>query len=148
MGACLALGAGHAAASDDQVCRSMGGLGTYNYAEDGRSGVAVMVGDLAGGVHFRQIGEFVSREEGRLEGRFEHMFVTPDGSTIRTQDVSWALPVEGTDYLLGGAAYTVVEATGTYEGFTGTFRSWGTFAPHKGQAVLRYEGRICRSTAP
>lgn len=146
--ASLALGADPAVASEQSVCRSMGGIGTYNYADDGRSGVAAMVGDLSGGVHFRQIGDFVSRADGMLEGRFEHMFVTPDGSTIRTEDVSWALPVEGSDYLVGGAAYSVVEATGAYEGFTGTFRSWGTFAPHKGQAVLRYEGRICRSATP
>lgn len=133
---------------DGQFCRSMGGLGNYNYAEDGRSGVAAMAGDLAGGVHFRQVGEFVTSTSGTLEGRFEHMFVTEDGSTIRTEDKSWAIPVEGSDYLVGGAAYTVVEATGAYEGFSGTFHSWGTFAPHKGQAILRYEGKICRQDAP
>ncbi len=134
-------------ADEGQVCRSMGGLGNYNYATDGRSGVAAMLGDFAGGVHFHQVGDFVTLDDGTLEGRFEHMFVTQDGSTIRTEDVSWAVTVEGSDYLVGGAAYTVVEATGAYEGFTGTFNSWGTFAPHKGQAILRYEGQICRSSA-
>ncbi|MGP1256436.1 MAG: hypothetical protein ACTS10_18595 [Kiloniellales bacterium] len=148
LSASLTLAGGAAAASDAQVCRSMGGLGNYNYAEDGRSGVAAMAGDLAGGVYFRQVGEFVTLENGALEGRFKHMFVTADGSTIRTEDVSWAIPVEGSDYLVGGAAYSVVEATGAFEGFTGTFHSWGTFAPHKGQAVLRYDGQICRSTEP
>lgn len=154
MGAVATLASGAAladqnagTASEGQICRSMGGLGNYNYAEDGRSGVAAMAGDFAGGVHFRQIGDFVTRDDGTLEGRFEHMFVTQDGSTIRTEDVSWAIPVEGSDYLVGGAAYTVVEATGAYEGFTGTFNSWGTFAPHKGQAILRYEGQICRPSA-
>ena len=154
MGAVASLAAGAVLAEQNadtpgeaQVCRSMGGLGNYNYAEDGRSGVAAMAGDFAGGVHFRQVGDFVTRDDGTLEGRFEHRFTTLDGSTIRTEDVSWAIPVEGSDYLVGGAAYTVVEATGAYEGFTGTFISWGTFAPHKGQAILRYEGQICRPNA-
>ncbi len=144
----VATAAEKSSTTEGQVCRSMGGLGNYNYAKDGRSGVAAMAGDIAGGVGFRQVGDFVERDNGILEGRFEHMFVTLDGSTIRTEDKSWAIPVEGTDYLAGGAAYTVVEATGTYEGFTGTFHSWGTFSPKKGKAVLRYEGQICRKDAP
>lgn len=151
MGAIAALAASTApaeqnagSASAGQVCRSMGGLGNYNYAEDGRSGVAAMAGDFAGGVYFRQIGEFRDAGNGRSEGEFEHMFVTEDGSTIYTRDQSWGVAVPGTDYIVGGAAYTVVNATGKFEGFTGTFSSWGTFAPHKGQAILRYEGQICR----
>ena len=46
-----------------------------------------------------------------------------------------------------GAAPSAQGAIGAYEGFTGTFHSWGTFAPHKGQAILRYEGQICRPAA-
>lgn len=154
MGAFTTLTAGAAladqttgAVGEGQVCRSMGGLGNYNYAEDGRSGVAAMAGDLAGGVYFRQIGEFRDAGNGRSEGEFEHMFVTEDGSTIYTRDQSWGISVPGTDYIVGGAAYTVVKATGKFEGFTGTFHSWGTFAPGKGQAILRYEGQICRPSA-
>ncbi|CAA9584468.1 MAG: Methionyl-tRNA synthetase [uncultured Thermomicrobiales bacterium] len=127
-----------------QVCRSMAGLGNYNYAADGKSGVAALAGNIRGGVHFRQIGEFRDVGGGRLEGEFEHMFVTEDGSTLRTRDKSWGVPVPGTDYIVGGAAYTVVDGTGEFEGFKGTFRSWGTFAPKEGKAILRYEGQICR----
>ena len=154
--AALALGAtGVASATQDrqatpvgsEVCRSMGGLGNYNYAEDGRSGVAAMAGAFRGGVYFRQIGEFRDVGDGRSEGEFEHMFVTEDGSTIHTRDQSWGVAVPGTDYIVGGAAYTVVKATGQFEGYTGTFHSWGTFAPTKGQAILRYEGQICRLSA-
>ena len=156
MGAALAAGTAGAASAaqdqqpastDSQVCRSMGGLGNYNYAEDGRSGVAAMAGEFRGGVSFRQIGEFRDVGNGRSEGEFEHMFVTEDGSTIYTRDKSWGVSVPGTDYIMGGAAYTVVNATGKFEGYTGTFHSWGTFAPTKGQAILRYEGQICRPSA-
>ena len=125
-------------------CLSMGGMGNYNYAPDGRSGVAAMAGAFEGGVTFRQIGEFTDVGGGRLEGRFEHHFTTADGSSLRTEDVSWGYAVGDTGYIVGGGAYTVVEATGRFAGYRGTFRSWGTFAPGKGQAVLRYEGRICR----
>jgi hypothetical protein len=126
-------------------CIAMGGMGNYNYNPDGRSGVAAMAGAFEGGVTFQQVGDFrEAGPNGRLEGRFTHMFVTADGSTIRTSDVSWGYAVPGTDYIVGGGAYTVTEATGRFAGFTGTFQSWGTFAPKKGQAVLRYEGQICR----
>ena len=128
----------------DKNCYSMGGFGNYNYADDGRSGVAAMSGDFSGGVSFRQIGEFKDVGNGRSEGTFEHMFVTEDGSTIRTKDKSWGVVVEGTDYIVGGADYTVVDATGKFEGYTGTFHSWGTFAPSKKKAILRYEGQICQ----
>ena len=131
----------------DKDCYSMGGFGNYNYAEDGRSGVAAMSGDFSGGVSFRQIGEFKDVGNGRSEGTFEHMFVTEDGSTIRTRDKSWGVAVDGTDYIVGGAAYTVVDATGKYEGFSGTFHSWGTFALSKKKAILRYEGQICQASA-
>lgn len=134
---------GHALAADVD-CLSMGGFGNYNYAEDGRSGVAAMSGDFSGGVSFRQVGDFKDVGKGRSEGVFEHMFVTEDGSTIRTRDKSWGIAVPGTDYIVGGAAYTVVDATGKYKGYTGTFHSWGTFAPSKKKAILRYEGQICR----
>lgn len=128
-------------------CLSMGGFGNYNYAEDGRSGVAAMSGDFSGGVYFRQIGDFKEVGNGKSEGTFEHMFVTEDGSTIRTRDKSWGIAVQGTDYIVGGAAYTVVDATGKYQGYAGTFHSWGTFAPSKKKAILRYEGQICHATS-
>ena len=128
-----------------EVRRSMAGLGTYNYAADGKSGVAALAGNLRGGVHFRQIGEFRDVGDGRLEGEFEHMFVTEDGSTLLTRDKSWGIAVPGTDYIVGGADYTVVEGTGEFQDFEGTFKSWGTFAPKEGKAILRYEGELRRS---
>jgi len=124
-------------------CYSMNGVGNYNYI-DAVSGVAAMNGDFAGGVYFKQVKDFRELENGRLEGEFEHVFITVDGATIKTKDVSWGIVVEGTDYLVGGASYTVVEATGKYEGYKGTFRSWGAFSPAIGKAVLRYEGKICK----
>ena len=134
-----------AAAKAPQQCINMGGMGNYNYAADGRSGVAAMAGAFEGAVSFRQVGDFKDAGNGRLEGQFEHMFVTADGSTLRTRDLSWGYAVPNTDYIVGGGAYTVVEATGRFAGYSGTFHSWGTFAPKKGQAVLRYQGEICRA---
>jgi hypothetical protein len=134
-----------APAGATKVCFNMGGMGNYNYAPDGRSGVAAMAGEFEGGVTFRQIGDFKDVGNGRLEGQFEHMFVTADGSTLRTRDLSWGYAVPNTDYIVGGGAYTVVDATGRFAGMRGTFNSWGTFAPKKGQAVLRYDGQICRA---
>ena len=122
----------------------MAGLGDYNYATDGKSGVAALAGNLRGGVHLRRIEEFRDLGDSRSEEEFEHMFVTEDGSTSRTRDKSWGVAVPGTDYIAGGAAYTVVEGTGDFEGYKGTFQSWGTFAPKEGKAILRYEGQICR----
>jgi hypothetical protein len=144
-GAALLFAAPAQATSAPGACISMGGMGNYNYEAGGRSGVAAMAGAFEGGVIFRQTSDFrrVS-DAGRLEANFEHMFVTADGSTIRTQDLSWGYAVPGTEYVVGGGAYTVVEATGRFEGMRGTFHSWGAFNPARGQAVLRYEGRICR----
>ena len=132
------------AKSSEANCYSMNGLGNYNYAKDGRSGVAAMAGDFRGGVYFKQVGDFRDTGNGRAEGEFEHMFVTEDGSTIKTRDKSWGIAVKGTDYIVGGAAYTVVHSTGKFEGYRGTFHSWGTFAPSKDKAVLRYEGKVCK----
>ena len=129
-------------------CIDMGGMGNYNYHADGQSGVAAMAGAFEGGVHFRQTSDFEQVDEnGRLEANFTHMFVTADGSTLRTEDRSWGYAVGDTGYIVGGGAYTVVEATGRFEGYEGTFNSWGTFAPAKGAAVLRYEGQLCRPTS-
>ncbi len=131
-------------AAEEPHCFPMGGVGNYNYADD-VSGVASMNGDFGGGVYFKQVKDFRTVGKNRVEAEFEHMFVTVDGSTIKTRDVSWGIPVEGTDYIVGGAAYTVVEATGKFKGYKGTFNSWGTFVPSKGKAVLRYEGKVCKS---
>lgn len=131
-------------ASEGTHCFPMGGVGNYNYADD-VSGVAAMNGDFGGGVYFKQVKDFRDVGNGRVEAEFEHMFVTVDGSTIKTRDVSWGIPVKGTDYIVGGAAYTVVEATGKFKGYSGTFNSWGTFVPSKGKAVLRYEGKVCKN---
>jgi hypothetical protein len=131
--------------SEGLQCIDVSSMGNYNYAPDGRSGAAAMVGNIEGAVSFRQIGDFKDVGGGRSEGRFEHMFVTTDGSTLRTNDLSWGRAVPNTDYIVGGAAYTVVEGTGRFAGFSGTFNSWGTFAPKKRQAVLRYSGQICKS---
>lgn len=145
--ALLAAAAPAFASTEAQVCMPMNGMGNYNYTEDGRSGVAAMAGDFQGGVHFQQTSDFETVDDaGRLEANFSHMFVTEDGSTLITEDVSWGYAVPGTDYIVGGAAYTVVEATGRFEGYEGTFNSWGTFAPTKDMAILRYEGELCMTT--
>lgn len=145
----LAAGlAAPAAAQGAAQCLSMGGMGNYNYDPDGRSGVAAMAGAFEGAVRFEQTSDFETvDDEGRLEATFTHFFVTADGSTLRTEDQSWGYAVPGTDYIVGGGAYTVVEATGRFEGYEGTFQSWGTFAPAKGEAVLRYEGELCRAAS-
>ena len=124
-------------------CRTMGGTANLAYL-DAKSGAGAMTGDFEGGVYFRMIGEPRQLPNGRVEMDFEHLFVTKDGSTLRTRDKSWGIRVPGSDAVLGGAAYTVVEATGDFKGKQGTFNSWGAFDSTKGQAVLRYEGQICR----
>jgi hypothetical protein len=148
LGFAAALSTPAAAETAVAECLDMGGMGNYNYYADGLSGVAAMAGAFEGGVHFQQTSEFEQvNDEGRLEANFTHMFVTADGSTIQTEDRSWGYAVGDTGYIVGGGAYTVVNATGRFEGFEGTFNSWGTFAPGKGAAILRYEGQVCRATS-
>ncbi len=120
---------------------TMGGTATFDFFEPLAGYVVAMTGDFDGGVFARQIGE-AREEDGATHLDLEHFFMRRDGSTIQTRDKSILSAVPGQTRLLAATTYTVVKATGAFEGMSGSFKSWGAIDPHTGQGVLRFWGEI------
>lgn len=137
----LSLGAGGAAAQD---CQFMGGTANVVYISD-KEGVASMTGGFDGGAYARVTSEPKDVGNGRTEFTMEHFFIHKDGSTIFTSDKSFTQQARSGEITAGGTDYTVVAATGRFEGYRGSFSSRGGWLFDKGVGVLRFEGEICRT---
>lgn len=120
---------------------SMGGTAVFDLFEPLGGYVVAMTGDFEGGAFARQVGD-ARQEDAATHLDLEHFFMRRDGSTIQTRDRSILSAVPGQTRLLAATTYTVVKATGAFEGMTGEFRSWGAIDPQTGQGVLRFWGAI------
>ncbi|MEL6258503.1 MAG: hypothetical protein AAFQ67_05560 [Pseudomonadota bacterium] len=121
----------------------MGGTANVVYISDSE-GIAAMTGSFKGGAYARVTGDRVDVGNGRTEFPMEHFFIHEDGSTIFTQDKSFIQQAVSGEITAGGTDYTVVAATGRFEGMGGTFHSRGGWLFDKGVGVLRFEGQIGR----
>ena len=121
----------------------MGGTANVVYIND-KEGIAAMTGSFQGGAYARVTSERVDVGNGRVEFAMEHFFIHEDGSTIFTKDKSFVQQAVSGEITAGGTDYTVVAATGRFEGMRGTFHSRGGWLFDKGVGVLRFEGHINR----
>jgi hypothetical protein len=138
--------------TDAPDCISMGGTANLLTLTE-KSGIGVVTGTIDGAAYGEPTSDMKDVGDGTVEFAMMHVFLDRDGSRIHTQDKA----VVRSDPRGGGAStleveYTVVEATGRFAGYLGTFRSRGWIKPlngdgagsHRSVGVVRFEGEICR----
>lgn len=140
----LLAAAGASTAASAQTCQPMGGTAIFEAVPGSGGFMVAMTGDFEGGVFARLVGRPRDLGNGRTGYDLEHFFARADGSTVSTKDESVWVAVPGEDRVLAATTYRVQRATGTLEGSTGEFRSWGSVDAKTGQGVLRFSGQICR----
>lgn len=108
------------------------------------SGIGALTGTINGAGYGAPTGEMNDMGNGRMEFTGIHYFLDRDGSTLHTHDkaVIHVDPDGGPTTL--EVEYTVVEASGRFEGYGGTFRSRGWLNGVRGVGVVRFEGAISR----
>lgn len=132
------------AVAQPQICEPMGGTAIFE-AVPGTGGFMVaMSGDFDGGAFARAVGDPKQLGGGRTRYDLEHFFARADGSTISTKDESVWTAVPGDERVLASTTYRVQRGTGSLQGATGEFRSWGSVNVTTGEGVLRFSGQICR----
>lgn len=149
--AILTLSLGSAALAQTQdtkpaaaSCIALGGTASFDFRDALKGWTVAMTGDFRGGVFARVVGGPRDLGNGRTEYDLEHYFQREDGSTVTTRDKALFVAVPGEDRVLAGATYSVVATTGTLEGYTGQFVSWGSSNVKTGQGVLRFSGKLCK----
>ena len=120
---------------------SLGGTANFGFAENAGGFVVAMTGEFNGGAFAKVLNE-PRREGNKTHAELEHIFIRQDGSMIFTRDKSEWIHVDGDARVLAATTYTVVRATGAFEGLKGSFQSWGSINPQTGEGVLRFSGSI------
>ena len=138
--AAVVLGGAQSAKAED-VCLDVGGLALAE-ALDETNLVAAFAGDFSS-ASARIVGERETATGLVLD--MQHHFLSDRNGLLKTQDKAVLTRVSGKEsvYMLE-IEYNIVNATGVFEGYRGTFRSYGLFKHGEGEVVLRYEGQICR----
>ncbi len=124
-------------------CAFMGGTANVHYISQ-TEGIAAMTGAFSGGAYATVTSAPEEVGGGRTEFDMRHYFIHEYGSTIFTEDRSFLQRAESGEITAGGTDYTVVSATGRFEGMRGTFHSRGGWLLERGVGALRFEGEICR----
>ncbi|WP_409180087.1 hypothetical protein F9C11_26610 [Amycolatopsis sp. VS8301801F10] len=89
------------------------------------TGIGAVTGTVNGAAYGEQTSEVEELGDGRIAYTMFHQFLDSDGSRLRTHDraaLSAGAPGEPSTLEV---EYAVVEATGRFEGCSGTFRSRG-----------------------
>ncbi|NUQ98413.1 MAG: hypothetical protein HOY79_18290 [Streptomyces sp.] len=137
--------------NESPLCMAMGGTANLLTLTE-RSGIGAMTGTIDGVAYGEPTSELNSVGDGRFEYTMFHVFLDKDGSRLRTLDQAVLQTSEQEPVAALAVEYTVVEATGRFEGYGGTFRSRGWVSMPQGQdgvderavGVVRFEGRLCR----
>ncbi|MBL4647254.1 MAG: hypothetical protein JKY99_12455 [Rhizobiales bacterium] len=135
----LNASAGYAA---DNACIILGGTALANATDDTHF-IASLSGAFASAK--AEVTTQTKTETG-LALTMEHYFFEDRGGMLRTEDVAILTNVEGREnvYMIE-IKYDIHETSGAFEGYSGSFQSFGLFDLNKGQVVLRYKGEICKS---
>lgn len=120
---------------------SLGGTANFGFAPNANGFVVAMTGEFNGGAFAKLVGE-PRREGNKSFAELEHIFIRQDGSMIFTKDKAEWVHVDGDARVLAATTYTVVRATGAFDGLKGSFRSWGSINPETGEGILRFAGSI------
>lgn len=122
-------------------CREIGGMGLAE-AIDESNLVAALSGDMTG-AHAEILAQTKTSTGLMLD--MEHYFINDSNGLIKTRDKATltAIPGKEQTYMLE-IDYNVQESRGTYEGYRGSFHSFGLIKLAKGQVILRYKGELCK----
>jgi hypothetical protein len=132
-------------------CIDMGGTATL-FTMNESHGMGALTGAMDGAAYGAPRGEMKDLGNGEFELLMYHWFLHKDGSTIHTNDREILRMDPKTDTFLMEVEYTVVESSGRFEGYRGTFRGRGWFRADSkdgtptGHSIgsVRFEGKICR----
>jgi hypothetical protein len=87
------------------------------------------------------------QQDGSVNLKLNHSFVTREGFVLQTADTAKLTPVAGMKNVYQQTTeYKVTGGTGRYAAAKGTFTNHGETDLGKGLLTLRYEGRICGLT--
>lgn len=122
-------------------CKEIGGMGLAE-AIDETNLVAALSGDMTG-ARAQILGQ--TKTSTGLILDMEHYFINDKNGLIKTRDKATLTTVPGKDqtYMLE-IAYKVMDSRGTYEGYRGSFNSYGLIKLAKGEVILRYKGELCK----
>lgn len=123
-------------------CIDLGGTGLANAIND-TGFVASLDGRLSGGARASVAGQ--RQTAAGLELDMRHFFFTDEGGLLETQDVATLteIPARPGKFMLE-IHYTIQKASGTFDGYSGEFKSRGLINFDEGSVVLKYSGKICR----
>jgi hypothetical protein len=126
----------------DKACVPIGGEALGQFCNEGKDVTGAMMGTWTS---TRGTVKSEKRTATGISLEMEHVFSTNTGGVVRTRDIAemTAVPGKKDSYMLE-VTYTVVEALGAFKGYTGTFNSFGLIKTNTGQALVRYEGEICK----
>ncbi|MCP2167083.1 hypothetical protein [Goodfellowiella coeruleoviolacea] len=133
-------------------CISLGGTASlFTLTEN--SGIGAITGTIDGAAYGENTSELTSVGAHSFEYTMYHVFLDKDGSTLRTQDRAVLRTSTEDGASLLEVEYTVVEGTGRFTGYEGTFRSRGWLSTPEGKdaiaqhavGVVRFAGTICRA---
>lgn len=131
-----------------QTCQPMGGAAIFEAVPGAGGFMVAMTGDFKGGAFARVVSEPRQLGNGRTAYDLEHFFARADGSTISTRDESVWVTIPGEDRVLAAATYRIQRATGTLEGSTGEFRSWGSVDAKTARACCAFPARSAVAEQP
>ena len=121
---------------------TIGGTALANVIDETRL-VGALTGTFQGGAR-AEITKQEETEYGLLLD-LEHYFYNDIGGLLHTKDEAKLTRVEGQSnvYMLE-IIYQIQDASGAYEGYTGSFQSAGLIDLNIGKVVLRYNGKISK----
>jgi hypothetical protein len=126
---------------------SMGGTANL-FTITEKSGIGVITGTIEGAAYGEPTSDMKDLGNGDFEFTMMHYFLDKDGSRLHTHDEAKIHPYPNGDGTTLAVEYTVVEATGRFTGYGGTFSSRGWLKPVDGPnaarsvGVVRFEGQI------
>jgi hypothetical protein len=132
-------------------CISMGGTANL-FTITEKSGIGALTGAIDGAAYGEPTSDFKDLGNGSFAYTMMHYFLDKDGSMLHTHDKAIMRQDPRGEGGTLEVEYTVVEATGRFAGYSGTFRSRGWVKPTEGEnpsskrsvGVVRFEGKICR----
>jgi hypothetical protein len=129
----------------------MGGTATLLTVSE-TQGMGALTGAINGAAIGGPKGAMKDLGDGTFELSLYHWFLDRDGSTLYTEDKEILRRDPKSEVYLMEVAYTVIKATGRFEGYRGTFYSRGWLKANigdgnvSGQSVgaVRFEGQLSR----
>ena len=137
--------------SEVNDCISMGGTANL-FTITEKSGIGVLTGTIDGAAYGEPTSDLKDLGNGDFEFTMMHYFLDKDGSRLHTHDKAVMHPDPKGEGSTLEVEYTVVQASGRFAGYGGTFRSRGWVKAIDGESapgqhsvgVVHFEGVIRR----